>query len=374
MTIGCRPYSEEVLRDLRIEFGQTHVFKRDGLDNAIIEIPVAQGVEPLSDTRKEIDLKECRRYWGPLLNAALIRTFHGKREIARDYPVEILGSANRNYVSHVSLPEWLQKRSLLQFIPRTLYSPAGKALFGLLCDARTRNLVLASCKELLNRNISPVGRYVLVDRPARDPRVAAWPQNVGRVGAVEGDTLLLEDHREGMEKVPAAEARLNGSRVDFDWCVRRIAGPAAEGVLSKAEGKAARLHSGPGRLKMINDALNFLRTQTLEPVPGARFQIDELLDSKQPNFPFAEMIAKPSLVFDPSGIRTDSWSERGIKRNGPYNQRTFTPKKLNIAIICQARYEGQVEAFVAKFLDGMPDTKTGVRGWEVARYADGFLR
>ena len=59
---------------------------------------------------------------------------------------------------------------------------------------------------------------------------------------------------------------------------------------------------------------------------------------------------------------------------GPYDQRTFTPKKLNIAVICQARHEGQVEAFVAKFLDGMPDVKTGRRGRETARYGDGFLR
>ena len=73
-------------------------------------------------------------------------------------------------------------------------------------------------------------------------------------------------------------------------------------------------------------------------------------------------------------MRTDHWSERGIKTNGPYDQRTFTPKKLNIAVICQARHEGQVEAFVAKFLDGMPDVKTGSRGRETARYGDGFLR
>jgi hypothetical protein len=77
-------------------------------------------------------------------------------------------------------------------------------------------------------------------------------------------------------------------------------------------------------------------------------------------------------VFDPSGSRKYDWSERGLKESGPYDQRNFTPKKLKIAVICQAKYEGQVDRFVAKFLDGMPDTMTGKAG--VARYGDGFIR
>ena len=279
-----------------------------------------------------------------------------------------------NYIRHEKLPESVQKRSLLQFTPRTLYSPKGRPLSGLLCDARTRNLLLASCADLIAANVSPVGRYVLVDHPPRDSRIAPRPQNVGRVRAVDGDMLILEDHREGLETVAAADARLSAGRSDFDWCVAQLLGSAAEKVLDDASARAAELHRGPGRLKMIQETLAFLRTQTLEAAPGAVFEIGTLLNSKQAGFPTSEMIERPALVFDPAGMRTDHWSERGIKANGPYDQRTFTPKKLNISVICQARYEGQVEAFVAKFLDGMPDVKTGRRGRETARYGDGFLR
>ena len=303
-----------------------------------------------------------------------MRAFDGKRDIARDDPVEILGSTKLNFINHDRLPDWVQKRSLLQFAPRTLYSPHRPPLFGLLCDARTRNLLLASCADLIAADISPIGRYVLVDRPARDRRIADRPQNVGRVRAIDGDTLILEDHREGFETVPADNVRLRASRVDFDWCVNQLLGPLAPEVLHGASGRAADLHCGPKRLKMIEDTLGFLRTQMLEAVPGAVFQIGTLLDSKRAGFPKSEMIGRPTLVFDPSGMRTDRWSERGLKNNGPYDQRTFTPKKLNIAVICQARHEGRVEAFVAKFLDGMPNVKTGRRGHETARYSDGFLR
>ena len=374
LNVGYRPYEEDTLNDLRTEFAQTHVFKRDGKDNRIIEIPVAPGAEPLSEKSMKVDLRMSWWYWGPLLNAALVRAFHGKREIASDYPVEVLGRAELNYIRHEKLPEWVQKRSLLEFTPRPLYSPKGQPLLGLLCNARMRNLLLASCTDLIASNVSPVGRYVLIDRPPRDSRIASRPQNVGRVRAIDGDMLILEDHREGFETVAATDARLSAGRVDFDWCVTQLLGPEAEKVLDDAITRVAELHCGPGRLKMIEETLAFLHTQKLEAVPGAVFEIGALLDSKHADFPTSEMIDRPALVFDPAGMRTDQWSERGIKANGPYDQRTFTPKKLNIAVICQARHEGQVEAFVAKFLDGMPDVRTGRRGRESARYGDGFLR
>ena len=233
LNVGYRPYTEDGLNELRTTHGPTHVFKRDGKNDTIIDIPVAAGAEPLSDTSMEIDLKESWWYWGPLLRAALIRAFDGKRDIARDDPVEILGSAKRNFINHERLPEWVQKRSLLQFVPRTLYSPKGCPLFGLLCDARTRNLLLASCANLIAAGISPVGRYVLMDHPARDRRIADRPQNVGRVRAIDGDTLILEDHRDGFDTVAAADARLSASSVDFDWCVTKLLGPAAVQVLAR---------------------------------------------------------------------------------------------------------------------------------------------
>jgi hypothetical protein len=138
--------------------------------------------------------------------------------------------------------------------------------------------------------------------------------------------------------------------------------------------EAARLHSGPGRQKQIDDALNYLREKaSLEAVPGAQFTIGPVLSSANAEFPVTEIIPKPVLVFDPSGTRKDEWNERGLKKNGPYDQRTFSPKRLRIAVVCQGKYEGQVDRFVAKFLDGMPNALTGGQN-KTARYGDGFLR
>ena len=374
IAVGYRPYSETLLHDLREEFGATHVFQREREDNTIVDIPAVAGTEPLADKVMELDLARSRRYWGPLLNAALVRLFAGKREIVQEYPVEVLGNPKRNYIQHEDLPDWVRILSLLKFVPRTLFNSTGTPNFGLICDVRTRSQLLASCAELLAQGISPVGRYVMIDLPPRDHRVSARSLTVGRVKAIENDTLILEDHREGYSVVAAKDARLTGSRVDFDWCVNQLIPDAAGSVLAAARDFAGTLNAGPGRLNMLDQTLAFLQEENLEAVPGLKFQFGNWITSGDEAFPEVEMIQKPSLVFDPAGTRNSTWNEKGIKDNGPYDQRTFSPKKLNIAVICQGKYEGQVDAFMAKFLDGMPDVKTGRQGHEVARYGDGFLR
>jgi len=372
ISVGFRPYEEDVLRELRAEFSETHVFRRDWEMDAIIDIPVISGAEPLADKTSEIDVREAPHMWASLLNAAILRSFHNRREIVSDYPVEVLGNPKGNFVQDERLCDLLQVLPLLQFTPRTIYKANDKPSFGLLCDARTKSRVTTRCSTLIEQGIELVGRYVMIDVPSRDYRVENRPITVGKVVKVDAGVLHLEDFREGYKTVNASEARLTASRVDFDWLVNAISPQSARSVLAEVKNKIALLKSGPGRLETLKQTLSFLDQDNLEATPGLRFSIGEMVSTQSGWFPDVESIDKPSLVFDPAGTRNDNWNERGIKKNGPYDQRTFTPKKLKIAVICQAQFEGQVDAFMAKFLDGMPGVTTGANSREP--YGDGFLR
>ena len=371
---GYRPYDDEVLRELRADFSETHVFKRDRKDDTIVDIPVVDGAEPIADKVSEIDLAESWWHWAPLMNAALLRTFHGRRDIISDYPVEILGNKAGNLIRHEELPDWVSVLPVLEFTPRTIFGADNKPNFGLVCNARTRYQLNANCKTLMEAGISPIGRYVLIKQPARDARLTDRGLTVGRVRAIDGDQLLLEDYRDEYAAVAAEEAYLTGNRVDFDWCVNSLLRSSGHTVLESARRRMSLLNQGPGRFELIDQTAKFLKTAGLEAAPGVKLELGDWLSTENKRFPEAEMIDKPSLVFDPAGTRNDNWNERGIKVNGPYDQRTFSPKKLNIAVICQARFEGQVDAFMAKFLDGMPDVRTGAGGKGRAPYEDGFLR
>lgn len=374
ISVGHRPYDEDLLRELRSEFRATHIFKRQYRDNEILDVPIMEGAEPLSDNIRTIDLNRSKHLYAPLLNAVLLRSFDGQRKIIGDYPVEILGSQTNNYIQHEELPDWVQIFPSIEFTPRTLYTEDGRVNFGVLCDTRTRSMLLANGIELMAKGLSLVGRYVMTSKPANDTRLVDRTFTVGRVRLVDGENLVLEDHRDGFATIPLKDAYLTANRVDFDWCVAQLAPKVAGRILSDARQKISLLKSGPGRQDMIRKVLNYLKSTDLNIMPGLRFELDNWLSSGDEQFPEVEVIDKPALVFDPAGMRKNKWNEKGIKDNGPYDQRSFTPKRLNIAVICQAKFEGQVDKFIAKFLDGMPETLSGPKGRQQARYGDGFIR
>lgn len=368
--VGSQPFDPERFAVLRSEFRSSHVFRRDG--EALLDIPVVDGVKPLGNVIQDVDLAKERKLWPALMRATLVRLFAGQRDIYSDYPVTVIGSAKRGLIQHEALPLWMQRRSSLQFETRSIFSGRDAVTTGLIVETRTRNFILADCAQLLDAGIPLVGKWVQIERPAQDERLMRRRKLVGRVSSTSGDVLFLEDHEDGYESIRSQDAYIEARAETFDSCVMNILGADGAAVIAAAERAAEELNSGPGRKRQIEEALKYLRTTAdLHAVPGARFKIGELLEEGVKGFPRQEYIKKPILVFDPTGNKTDDYAERGLTKHGPYDQRTHTPKKLRIAVICEARSEGRVDAFVAKFLDGMPNVLTGNN--KVARYGDGFI-
>src|SRR5262245_42343700 len=79
--VGTQPYSKEALDELRQHYRATHVFRRRGKDDVIVDIPIAAGAKPLGNLQEEIDLSQSKEYWPQLISAALIRAFAGARDI-----------------------------------------------------------------------------------------------------------------------------------------------------------------------------------------------------------------------------------------------------------------------------------------------------
>ncbi|NKM99771.1 argonaute/piwi family protein [Rhizobium leguminosarum] len=372
--IGRQPFDSDRLRDLRREFSETHVFRRDGKTDAIVDIPIVDGSSPLGNIREHVDLCHEHRLWPELFRASLLRTFSGRRLILSAYPVSIVGSASQGILRHPELPEWLEKRSMLRFDTRRL-DLDGRSVIGVICESRLKSFINVTCDVLLDAGVPLVGRYVQLQEAPSDVRLLPRRRIVGRVCAIDGNILALEDHIEGFDRVPASDVYLEPRTENVDDCVLKLLGSRAASVLSVTAANAEAFNSGPGRKIRIEEALTFLRDRAnLSPIPGASFKIGDLIRSKEQLFPTTEFLEKPVLVFDPSGTRKSDWPERSLRDDGPYDQRTFTSKRPRIAVVCQARLEGQVDTFIAKFLDGMPDVKTGPRDRQIARYGDGFLR
>jgi hypothetical protein len=379
IALGVQPFSKETLDSLRGEHRGDYFFKRGGEDgNSIHAVPLKPDLPPIGNAIEEVVLAESPWLLAPLLSEALIAFFVGaNRPILKWRPLRILSQQPSNIFPNDSgLPDWLQRRVVLDFETRTIKRQEDDSVVVLTCGVGTRNLVDATCDKIISSNIPIVGRYVSAKRQTNDPRVDDYLRLAGRVTAIRGSQLVLDDHGDGPSTVEASTTYLEPRRENVVWCVRHLLGDAkADRILEQAEGTASKLLSGPERLQLIRRTFDYLRKQNIELAPGAPLVLGPVAGSTKESWFFrTEKIQKPLLVFDPSGTKTDRWNERGLDQNGPYDQRTFAPKQLRIAVVCQAAHEGQVDAFIAKFLDGLPEVKTGSGDWVRAPYAKGFIR
>jgi hypothetical protein len=160
--VGRQPYDQDRLVALRREFRETHVFRRSG--DVITDVPVTAGQQPLGNVQEEIDLAQNEKLWPVLLSASLVRTFGGVRDLLPERSVSVLGAATGGLLQHPRLPAWVQRRTLVRFETRTIYSGERRTI-GLICEVGLKNLLLATCAEAIAAGISPLGRYVQVEEP-----------------------------------------------------------------------------------------------------------------------------------------------------------------------------------------------------------------
>jgi len=82
--VGRQNYDKERLAQLRSDFRDTHVFRRDGAES-IVDIPIMPDAVSLGHVQETIDLRQHQIFWPMLLQESLIQLL-GKRPICRTIP------------------------------------------------------------------------------------------------------------------------------------------------------------------------------------------------------------------------------------------------------------------------------------------------
>lgn len=378
--VGVGPYTPERLTELRAAHRGRHFFKWDRVGDRIVSVSLNAGQAPIGEEAIDIRCLDAPWLVAPLVLEALLKFFHShKRPVLTYKPLRIVTRQasddllRRKKLPGIAIPGWLERRVSYLFDTRTIYPDFKTPRIGLACDVRISNIISASIRQLQEIGFDPVGHYVETLEERDDLRLVLRRRLVGRVAEVQSTTLVFDDHVEGIAGVEADDAFLEPRQEKVVACLKVLFGDKADQLIGYADQAAAALQNGQEQLQRIRQLFDFLRGRELHLAPGVPFTIGQLLSSGQAEcawFPRAEIIAKPDLVFDPSGTRTDTWNQRGLDLHGPYDRRTFSPKAPNIAIVCQDANQGQVEQWVARFLEGVPGGSDGKGG----AYEKGFVR
>ena len=300
------------------------------------------------------------------------------RKLTNFDPISFLadGAANDFLAASVpaglTCPPWLSVQAKPEISVRTLRFANKDQVVALSFNIWSRNIIAATCEELVKLGVDLTGAYVTRLNQPDDVRFRPRTELIGRVRSVNSGIIELDDPRdEAITSVRASDVYLESRTENLDRCLDAIFRNRADEIKSNLQTRLLDLRSGPGRLNKIQSHSDYFARSKIEILPAVHATIGPLLKQGHALFPRLDSMPRPTYIFDPTRQRTHTSHDRGLDQHGPYDQATFNAPKPRVAVVCQASKKGQVEQFLRKFLDGMPDVKTG-RG--TAPYEKGFLR
>jgi hypothetical protein len=363
LAVGRLPYEgAEAFKKLRQDLRGTHLVRRQGDE---VEVVVRHAELELPGDRQEVNAADEPELVAALMHEWLLDCFAElKRPVFRNrHELTLVSTKPEDDLLRLSLPNgvtlpiWLGVRVTYNFNIRVLAAQhGGHRQIWLMCESRSRTIIDTSVAELLGIGVDICGKYVRkTDERLDDERVLPHRPLAGRVLRVEDDVLVLADHRADCATVPTTSAFLEPRTENLEQVTRAIEPVFADAILRALKRNKAKLASGPDRLSRIARMFDYIRSKHIALVPGSKLQVGPLV-SMSGDFPQHELMQKPDMIFDAGGRRTHRWPQGGLDAHGPFDSYQFTPKQLNVAVICQARVQGRVEQFVRKLLHGLPSS------------------
>jgi len=371
---GLLPFeSSDQLALLRAEHAATHVFRRQG--DAIACVPLTPDAPPIG-APASFGVRQSAGLVRRLVQEALIRPlvawgyrlldFNPPSFAARQPRRDLLARSAGDGAPAVA---WLHVYPQYTLDARVLHGRGGPQ-FGILVGFKTRREIDCTVAELLARGMDVRGRYVLAeeDELARDARrdPATRRRTEGRVDAVNGNRLIL-GAAPRLSEVPADRAWLEARLENFAAAVRLSGVPNPEGILRQLDQEVFGMVGAKGRDRRVAEIADWLKGR------GALALADRLSCTVDAPSPLKQgmdggtyrRFRSPTFVFDPAGTKTARSHDQGMEDFGPFDAEVFTPKRPHIAVVTPKAFQGDVEVFLRKFKQGVPNAKT---------FAQGFIR
>lgn len=374
LCVGLTPFeSKEQLQALRSEFSGTHLLRRVGAD--IQSIPLVADALQLGERKEDLLLSQNFSLIVSLVRDSLVNYLHGLgRSIENYQPIKFVAGDSDSMLPRQKFGEgnsgaWLDVRPRYELEVRKVSLDHKPSFVGVAFNVTSMQRIKGTCANWLERGLDIRGLYVGEETPNSDLRLSSKFNLLGRVQSVNGDELILEDARSGLQTVSSKHALLESRRDTFTRCITNLLGLNSASQIN-LERELDILRSGPGRLEKLSRVVSFLSNRKFDLAPNLTFRLTRFVEEGETDiFPTVHTAPKPVYVFDASGSRTDTWNDGGLSKHGPFSADVFTPSRPRICIICQATKKGQIDQFLQKFLYGVRPNAQGK-----APFSDGLIR
>lgn len=365
VVFGWQPFHDrDQLAELRDRLRESHLVKR--ARNGIECIAYASGGQIVGE-KGDARLVARPDVAQSLLQNWLFRSLarHGVRW-SRTGTIEYVSQRpeanllNDALVRGVRLPEGVGRRIAADFDVCRMRGPSGQYRNVIAIDVRTRITIDCTIAVLVETGMDPRGLYAihLVETQRGPSRRLA-----GRILSVRDDMLVLDPQDSEVLYVPLHAAWLEPRPENLARVIAAIAGPLAGEIQERLHGLVAERLGGRARLDLVDRWVTALRGFPNDVGQGVLVRLDTaVMRADGGRFPSYDLYEQPRLVFDVGLTKTSVSNQKGLDQFGPYNFERFPNERPNIALVCEETRQGDVERFVKKLLDGVPDSQWAGRG------------
>lgn len=344
------PYSEDQLKNLRLEKAATHVFYREG--DKILYVSSDYNNDTIGG--EEVTLKAAD-------NFKLVKF------LIKDSITRLLKKMNRKPTERSQAIEIISTKPEDNVLTNIVEADFPFSIFGkyelgmrfirgkihLVIDYSTKRNVTQPCHYFINKNFNIVGRYIT------QPNEEGFNKFLGIVSHIEGDKIHYKSKNGEAHSITSNQVFLEANLENFSDYAKHIFDlKESEKFLEKIRIKSSEFNSGPTKKDRISKIKNFLNSEKIRTLNGMNISFGEAFDISNDS----ELLKKPFLVFNDNGEVT--WTEKGLKDFGPYTKRTFDRNNPSICVICSEQQKGSIEQFIRKFLKGIPGHKNFSAGFE----------
>ena len=376
---GVLPFeSRGQLAELRAKHDPTHVFRRES-DTEILAVPYVAAAPRIGESFRKVRLSDHLELCAALVRNALVNYVHGlpkPRKVFRHRPVVFLADAERDNILRDCLPAgtlcptWLDVVPLYEVEVRVFHFENMEPFVGFCLNVRTRKYIDRPCRDFLDEGFPLLGNYVGRKIESSDKRLEPYFRLQGRVQSIEGDCLILDDCRDGEDRLSTAEAFLEPKWAAFDSVVQHVFKASGQTILNNLTRKLTTHRHGSEKLKKLQTICAFFNKNPLTILPDLTCKLLQLfVEGSNPPLPAVEQPPSVIYVFDQAGEKSGANRDQGIDDFGPYTAKTLSPSKPQFCVICQSSHKGRVEQFVRKFLEGIT-----LHGQGRSPFGKGFIR
>lgn len=368
--ISRTKYSDETLKELRNKYNKSHSFFRDG-DYIYISNNSDENIE-LGET-VTLKINSSEKVSSGLIKHIFFRTFKDRFSDIKPtsfYPFKFFSRVNTDDLVFPYLPD--NMKNILSYkkqidIQLRMFDVNQQQQYGFIINTSYHWILSKKCIDLHREGLDLIGLEVLKieEMPESKDVLAANEEFIGEIIELHDNNALVLTN-EGDILIPLNELTLRKTTYNIkSYLTHSLDETQSEAIIRKVKlEEQKRLNNKNERTEIskIAQLISLYQdktTVTYKNSDGFLYTVSSIPFNSESSF----TLKNPPFIFDHAATKVENRNaDIGLNNFGPWDSITFDCKSPHIIGICAKRNRGSFTEFLAKLINGDPNSQWFKKG------------